>query len=108
MQFKKLMADKIMAGEKTATRRLKKPRFKVGSRQPVQNGYRDKARCYIVIDVIYEQRMDAMTDADVRREGFDNYYTFYAYICKVNKTVILTIRPVWVIEFHKEADNGTK
>ena len=57
MQFKKLMADKIMAGEKTATRRLKKPRFKVGSRQPVQNGYRDKARCYIVIDVIYEQTL---------------------------------------------------
>ena len=55
MQFKKRMAELVLNGTKTETRRTGKPRYKVGSRQPVQCGYRDKARGYIVIDEVYQQ-----------------------------------------------------
>lgn len=74
MQFTKELAEKILREEKTQTRRTGPPRHKVGSRQPIQNGYRKGCvKGYVVIDKVRKQCVDQITDKEIKAEGFANY-----------------------------------
>ena len=97
------MADLILAGKKTQTRRIRPPRHKVGSRQPIQCGYRCKALGYIIIDAIREQSLNEMTLQEAEAEGkgfFKCFLDYWDYIEKVNKTRIDFGQPLTVYEFH--------
>lgn len=85
MQFKREMADLVLAGKKTQTRRVRPARHKVGSIQPVQCGYRDKARGHIRILRIKYQALRNVTQAEVEAEGFESIGAFWEYIIKINE-----------------------
>lgn len=107
MMFKQAMADLILAGKKTETRRLpskSKRDYAVGSIQPIQTSYRKKAVGHIKIVGFYYQRLCGMADANVKAEGFDNWSEFFAYINKVNERHIdaSEIVKVYVFELVKE------
>ena len=102
MQFKREMADLVLAGDKTQTRRLKPPRYKVGSIQPVQCGYRDKARGHVRILAIWKQRFGDVTEAEAVAEGFATLADFRKYIVKINPGTAWTPRTVlWVSELKR-------
>lgn len=87
--FKREMAKLVFAGKKTQTRRLltKSSKFyKVGSLQPIQISYRQKAVGYIKILKAYNQRLSDMKPQDARAEGFENWPAFMAYLDEINKT----------------------
>lgn len=84
MQFKRRMLDIVLSGEKTETRRLSKPRHKVGSIQPIQCGYRDKARGHIRILKVWRQRLGDVTKAEAKAEGFISPLAFVGYLININ------------------------
>ena len=82
------MAELIFAGKKTATRRdpeKSKRNYKVGSVQPIQYSYHEKAKGHIQIIKAYEQRLSDMTNEDALKEGFRNLGEFYSYFAQINK-----------------------
>ena len=86
MLFKSEMADLIDLDKKTATRRLSKKKFyKVGSIQPVQRNYFDKAKTHIKILRRYTQKLRYMSNEDAVAEGFKDRSDFFNYLIKINK-----------------------
>lgn len=83
--FKKEMAKLIFENKKHATRRLpSKKKYKVGSIQPIQTNYFEKAKGHIRILKTYEQRLMDMTDKDAVEEGFDNIDVYFSYLVMIN------------------------
>lgn len=82
------MGELIFAGKKTATRRLpekSKRNYKVGSIQPIQMNYHDKAKGHIRILKAYDQKLGDMKLEDAKKEGFKDLADFYTYLCRINK-----------------------
>jgi hypothetical protein len=106
--FKQEMANLIIAGRKTATRRLprkSKVTYKAGSIQPIQIDYRHKAIGHIYIDESYTQKLGEMTQEDANKEGFRNLGEFYSYLAQINKMAphevfTMLAETVKVYEFH--------
>ena len=102
MLFKRTLLEKIIAGEKTATRRPteRKPGrrvFEVGERVGVRNGY-VKFKAYITIVRRYRQKLGDMTDEDARKEGCKDLEDFK----RIWKKIYRKWNPrkvVWVYEF---------
>jgi uncharacterized protein YqfB (UPF0267 family) len=83
--FKDEMAKLIEQGKKTATRRFSTKKFyKVGSIQPVQRNYYDKATLFIKILKRYPQKLRDMTDNDAKLEGFIFRNDFLDYVTTIN------------------------
>lgn len=105
MQFKREMVELVLSGKKTQTRRLKPPRHKVGSIQPVQCGYRDKARAHIRILDVRRQRLGDVTHAEADAEGFISPLAFVGYLLDINKAGTIepdTILTVYEFELVEE------
>ncbi len=108
MQFKREMADLVLSGKKTQTRRIKPPRHKVGSIQPVQCGYRDKARAHIRILDVRRQRLGDVTQAEADAEGFKTPLAFQKAVIsrekysslRAFKQYLISINPwaTWTID----------
>ena len=80
MLFKRTLLEKIIAGEKTVTRRPteRKPgrrRYEVGEKVGVRNGYY-KPRDFIIITKRFRQKIGDMTDEDARKEGLKDLAEF--------------------------------
>ena len=100
MQFKRRMLESVLSGEKTRTFRLKEPRYKVGSLQAVQCGYRDKAHGRIKILGITKMKVGDTTKEQARQEGFISVMAFVGYLININPTHrILPDTEGWSIEF---------
>jgi len=94
------MLESVLSGEKTRTFRLKEPRFKVGSLQAVQCGYRDKAHARIKILSITKMQVGDTTLEQARQEGFTSVKAFIGYLFEINpKRGILPDTGGWSIEF---------
>lgn len=106
MQFKKQMADLVLAGKKTQTRRLSMPRHKVGSIQPVQCGYRDKAQGHIRIKRVWRERIWRITEHEARLEGFRSRDEFMEYFKGINKDKKVVDCDVTVYEFEVEEESN--
>jgi hypothetical protein len=86
MLFKPEHLQMILAGTKTATRRIwKKPMVKVG------NIYKAKlkmlSRDYfakIKVTKMFKQELGEMTDEDARKEGYKNIMAFHEIWIKIN------------------------
>lgn len=93
----------ILEGRKTATRRVKEPRFREGSVQPAVTRLYEKPFAWLHIERIYQQHLGDMTEADAWKEG--------EYTSEQFKRIWTAPKPdglgyewdpdfnVWVIEF---------
>jgi hypothetical protein len=100
--FRPEMVDKILAGEKTVTRRPVKLlgyqpnpaqmpcRYEVGKDYAVQPGRGLKAVARIRVSDVRREQLFAIDTADARREGFDGGPEFAAYWRKLYGSFIPT------------------
>lgn len=107
MMFDEYTVNKILAGEKTVTRRLRKP---LGKRPAIPGAIhklkirRDK-KVYgkILINYCIKMTLNAsMTNEEARKEGFDTAEEYISYFKKVNKIdddTDLNGLPIWYIKF---------
>lgn len=108
MMFKREMAKLIFEKKKTQTRRKfsKSSRnYKVGSIQPIQISYREKAVGHVKITKAFVQRLGDMTHEEAAAEGFSSWAEFMGYLDKINKTHSLPTEIVKAYEF--ELVDGT-
>ncbi len=120
MIFAPDLAEKILAGEKTQTRRprmganptgerggwIDDPcRYKVGRSYAVQPGRGKKAVARIRVLRVDPQAMCDMTDADARAEGFDSPAAFASRWLEMYGRGNW-LDPVWRITFEVENSQG--
>lgn len=115
MQFRRELAEAIMRGEKTATRRKlsdnprspwwrEKCSYDVGQVFAVQPGRGVKGIGSARVTAVYKQRLGEMSEADALAEGFQAknglpaYSWFDATWQKINRKYDRT-EEVWVVEF---------
>jgi len=109
--FRPELAEKVLAGEKTVTRRLcsENPRspwcrercaLQVGRDYAVQTGPRFKAItvCRVVIVSVERQWLGYLDDAEARLEGCDNAAAFVATFRAINGSYDATAE-VWRVQF---------
>jgi hypothetical protein len=130
--FKQEMIDKILAGEKTATRRPVKWRFsesvagglaKIRIKQPcrckkgrsyaIQPGRGQKAVGRIRITSVSEVPLGEINHAGAKREGFPSVSAFFSYWITLYDLYKIDVEQrVWRIEFelldHKALNRGAK
>jgi hypothetical protein len=103
--WKRHYVPMILSGEKTATRRRKRPAVKVGGAYNVKIGFFNHLSERIHVDALYQQRLGDMTDEDAVKEGANSLQAY----AEEWKTLTGSWNPdevVWVVEFHLEATGG--
>lgn len=108
MIFKPELVEKILAGEKTETRRLVKPgqiecRYVPGKDYALQPGRRRKAVGRIAITNVHKAKLGEITQEGALREGFPTVRAFLDYWRRLHGGVDPE-QEVWVIQF--ELDEG--
>ena len=81
----------ILGGEKTATRRLRRPRVSAGKSYRVRAGFFTYLPHRILVESVYRQPLSEVSDADVRREGYPGVAEF--------RGAWDPSESVWVVEF---------
>ncbi|MBD3205880.1 ASCH domain-containing protein [Candidatus Bathyarchaeota archaeon] len=95
--FRKKHLEKILEGEKTQTRRIRKPRVKTGSMYRLRRGYYPIPEL-IEIEEIFQQKLGEITPEEVLKEGFNSFEEFV----KEWESIYDEWEPekkIWVIEF---------
>ncbi len=111
MIFKPEMVEKILAGEKTATRRPAKGqrRYSVGREYAVQPGRGKKAVGRIRIVVTVRERLDRILTCEAIEEGFESREAFFAYWRKLYPGSDLTeLVDVYAFVLVRPQSEGTK
>lgn len=106
MIFRPELIEKILAGEKTQTRRPVKGeagrrgqcRYRPGRRYGVQPGRGEKSTCQIGVWHVRQEMLGKISEADAREEGFENSAYFFRYWHGLYGAVHLE-QKVWVIRF---------
>ena len=96
--FKKQFISKIREGEKTQTRRLKKPNIKIGKTYSLRSSYRSVLPERILITDVFQQYLGEISHDDVQNEGFDSLNMFI----NIWREIYGSYNPeelIWVIEF---------
>jgi hypothetical protein len=112
VNFRPELAEKVMAGEKTVTRRLvsDNPRspwwvegcgVKVGKSYAVCSGRGRHAIGRVVVTDVRQEFLGAVNDPEARREGFDTRHSFVRAWRAINGDFRELAR-VWRIEFKRE------
>lgn len=117
MIFTPELAEKVMRGEKTATRRLlsynphspwhrrSRSNYNVGQVFAVQPGRGKrgigKARC----TAVYQQRLGEVSARDAWREGFRDLAEFHSAFKEINGPCRL-LDLIWVVEFELVKETG--
>lgn len=110
MIFRRDLAEKVMAREKTATRRLPSPKkrspwywrgciYRVGHEFAVQPGRGKDAIGVAIPDRVALERLGAITAEQAVAEGFSDIRDFIAAWREINRTFD-ALQWVWVVEFH--------
>ena len=73
--FKRPLLIKVLSGEKTQTRRRRRPNVKVGGEYRLRKGY-SWLQTRITVTGLDRQRLGDVTPDDVRREGFNSLDEF--------------------------------
>ena len=97
ISFKWRYIPLIRRGLKTETRRLRRPRLRVGGIYPLRVGRRllpDRVR----VLKIYSQRLGEVTEEDARREGFKSLMEFRRAWIDIYQSWDDEQR-IWVVEF---------
>lgn len=110
MIFRPDLAKKVMAGEKTATRRAPSPKtkspwywrgciYKVGQEFAVQPGRGKPSIGAAIVDRVALERLGAIRAEQAVAEGFADIRDFIAAWREINGTFD-ALAWVWVVEFH--------
>ena len=103
MIFSKENIQKIARDEKTESRRRKKPRVKVGRVYRMRTHFHDtQHRGSIRILKIYKERLGAISDVSVRREGCKSREEFFRMLYCIHGKHIHRNTHVYVIRFRYE------
>jgi hypothetical protein len=107
MMFKKALIDKILSGEKTATRRVRQ-QAKVGDvlNLMANKDYSKETGIYIEITRVYPQRLGDMTDEDAKKEGFPDLDHFKEYWIREIESSWDSDTVLWVHEFKTVKKTG--
>ena len=99
MIFSGDLCAKVLSGEKTQTRRLKRGYYKVGGVYAVQPGRGKKAVGHIRMKKMWPNKLGDMSSADVRAEGFDSWQKFMDTFCTLHHLGPCDWPMVWAFEF---------
>ena len=105
MLYKKRFIPLILNGTKTQTRRLNKPRYKVGDIVPAQTSYYSKPFAKLEAKRIWQELLSEMTIVEARAEGFDSISGFCLYFKEINHIIdsdweeLFDKQPIYAIEF---------
>lgn len=100
--FKRQFLTKILWGQKTQTRRLRRPQVTVGKSYRLSRGYRRIDQSIRVTD-LYQQRLGDITGDDITKEGFESPEDFkkaWAGIYGYYNPDIM----IWVVDFTLEKE----
>ncbi len=97
--FKKRFIEPILTGKKWQTRRLKKPKLKVGGIYACKTSRFSSAFAYVQITKIRKQRLYDITDAEVKAEGMETKEEFIKVFKEIYNLPSSANPEVWVIEF---------
>ena len=75
--FKRQLLIKVLSGEKTQTRRTRRPNVKVGGEYRLKKGY-SWLQTRITVTGLDRQRLGDITPEDIRREGLSGLEEFKA------------------------------
>jgi hypothetical protein len=100
--WKKSYLPLLLSGEKTATRRTKRPLVKEGRSYFIRSGFFTHLPQRIKIDRLYTQRLCEMNEQDASKEGTPNLKD---YIVEWQKLYgdWKSDQVVWVVEFHLDS-----
>jgi uncharacterized protein YhfF len=109
MLFREYLAEKILAGEKTATRRLPKEnrrspwwiggcRYRVGKRFPIMCNFNEPARAYAIVTRVALERLGDIRPSQALHEGAGGVVAFRELWASINE-VFDPEQWVWVVEF---------
>lgn len=96
--WKKEQIPLILEGKKTVTRRVKKPLVKVGKNYLIRVGYTKHLDKRILIEKIYTQPLNQVTEEDAVKEGLSSLNEYKKLWTKIYGSWDET-KEVWVIEF---------
>jgi len=96
--FNKRYLPLIRSGEKTQTRRKRKPRLRVGRSYRLRINYSLPLPELILITGIFPQRLEDISPSDVAKEGFGSKAEFIAAISGIYGS-ISSADELWVVEF---------
>jgi len=82
--FKRRHIDKILAGEKTQTRRTHKHEWRLDRTYALREWWFDKPKGHIIITRKFKQRLGDVSLDDTRKEGYRNLDEFKAAWIKIN------------------------
>lgn len=102
MWFKKHHVDKILAGEKTQTRRsakLQATRYKVGRKCGIRWSRKEGVKHFILITGKRLERLGDITPEDARKEGGYTLEEFRREWEKINRRPWDPRKLVWVYDF---------
>src|SRR5262245_15135220 len=92
----------VLAGKKTQTRRLNRPRMTIGKSYAVQPGRNKKSVARIIVTGIHQQRLGDITPAAARAEGHGSREEFFESWKKIHGSLD-PHEDVWVIQFRLAA-----
>lgn len=110
MLFREHLAEKIIAGQKTATRRLPKEnrrspwwiggcRYRVGKRFPIMCNFNEPARAYAIVTRVALERLGDIKPSQARAEGAGPGVTGFRELWASINGVFDPEQWVWVVEF---------
>jgi len=93
--------QKVLSGEKTQTRRLKRGRYQVGNTYAIQATRGGWPAGRIRMLRIWQQRLGTVSDQEAEAEGFKTVEEWLDVFCRVNACVgrIHPMDMVWGFEF---------
>lgn len=91
--FKQCFVEDILSGRKTQTRRLHKRPRRVGVIHNCQINFDTKPFCRILITRVFSQMLCDISEADIKREGFNSRQEFFAVFEKLggNSNQVVTV-----------------
>ena len=96
--FNKHYLPLIRSGEKTQTRRKRKPGLRVGHSYRLRINYSIPLPELILITEIFSQRLEDISPLDVAKEGFSSKAEFTAAIRRIYADISQDDE-LWVVEF---------
>lgn len=96
--FNKRYLPLIRSGEKTQTRRRKKPQLRVGRSYRLRTNYATTHPDRFLVTRIFPQRLEDVSPVDVAKEGFGSKAEFIAAISGIYGGISPSDE-VWVVEF---------
>jgi hypothetical protein len=82
--FKRRDLIAVREHRKTQTRRVHRHEWKLGRRYALRDKWFDKPKGYILITRKFQQRLDDISQEDIKKEGFESMEDFQKWWIEIN------------------------